>query len=598
MSSLDSLENEIPQQDQNIKPICLDQPKNPDTRGSSALQSEPLNVLSQQSNSCPRRSFLKEILSQQSHLCSSSSSSHSPDQDSTDEDKRLQSSLQTADRCSSVEYPKTSNIQCTSRTQQTLVDHLGSKDFLLRPVSSNTQLKISRSNLDSAELRLKIQPSQETRETLFNGSSNLLQDFSCTGLVIDRAEPASACQSAKTKQYVDSHQASEKETKLHTERTEKNERSAELLENRLDHKSKNVHFLKGILKTKSKSWGDLGPKFIYPPAQFIFRKEVANAIRDSFDLRNKSKASEDKCMKKKLRWVDEVNINWVESGEKSKWKSSNQANPEIRPDLQVSDILGYINVPSSISKTDLVRSGSASSSTTKQVWSDTERQHDPSEMRESSRVQKNVPPFNGCCVSRRVRLTRNVSAPGSFRTKRGTMIRTQSASQLQNLVRTQGKSLMPHPPTRSDGNSRTASNNESPHSQRDVYTNFVKGRTEFILRPEESGFAPVPPSSAYMSETMSKSIYSQGEDKSRTSKGTNSFQNGICLNRTPTDEEITRLWNGVQNALASNDGNVSIFHTKTIKTFTFYKFQVSCFLFKPFYSFSTMNFFFFSCLLE
>ncbi|XP_062861101.1 centrosomal protein of 126 kDa [Trichomycterus rosablanca] len=584
LSSLDSLENEIPQQDQSNKPVSLDQSEVHDTKGSSALPSKPLNFLCPLSNSCPSKNFLEEVLYQQSQLCSSNSSSPSPGEDeSTDEDRRVQSPLETADQCGGIEHSKTSNIKCTLSAQQTLTDNLGYADYTSQTTPCNTQLEFlsltQRSCIDSGELGLKEQTPLETRDSLFNGSSNLLQGFSCTGLdlAIDEAESASACQSTKTEQCIDSTKVLEKATKLHSEMTEEPERPAEPLENRLDFKSNNVQFLKGILKTKSKCLGDVDSKFIYTPGHFVFSKDIAKAIRDSLELRNKGKDPDsNKCMKKKLRWFDEVNIDWVESDDKVNGKSSKQAEAKNRlhqqvHQHQVSNHSGYINIPSRISKTDLIYSGPARSSSTKQAWSDIGRQQEPSEMQEASRMQKTVPRMNGYSIPRRARSTRNVSAPGSFRARRGTMIRTQSASQLQNVVRTQGKTLVPRPPPRSEGNSvpatmyaaKTASNNEPAHCQRhcaveqDLYNDYAEGQPVvqgIILKTNESSvLAPVPPSYAYMYETMSKGIYSLCGANGQTSKGTNGLQNGICLNRTPTDEEISMLWNGVRSALASKD---------------------------------------------
>lgn len=372
---------------------------------------------------------------------------------------------------------------------------------------------------------------------------------------------------------------------------ERDKTSADTLTNHMDLKSSNVRFLKGILKKKFMCIGDGDAKFNYTPGHFTFSKQMAIAITDSLELsRSKVRDREsNKCIQKKLRWFDEVNSDGGENKEivtkelnKQSETESRLTQPPQQPlvdQKQGSFCSWYMNTASGTPKNNMTSSSPADSSSTKQAWSDVGpqkgKQHEPSG---ESRMEKAVSCTTGLWVPRRMHSARTGSVTISSQARRGTTIRPQSSSQVQHVVKSQGKVLVPRPPPRSEltgGNSRqpmvyitkTGNNDECSQGkarlavEQVLYKDYPEGQPvlqRHILKTDEGTIlAPVPPSYGCMYETVSKSIYTLCQSDGQVDSCNNGFQKGI-LDRTPTDDEISLLWHGVRSALATKDGNTCI----------------------------------------
>lgn len=324
----------------------------------------------------------------------------------------------------------------------------------------------------------------------------------------------------------------------------------------------NVRFLKGILKNhlKSKS-GNI--KFTYTPGHVLFTKEVAILIRDSVELaRTKlNEPEQNRTIKKKLRWFDEVD--GVEDVDRVF-----RANLPHQTQKQLSaDHSDHVNLLTGVSKnisnkTSAVPTGPQS---TRQAWTEV----GPQELRTQERIREPTSQRRALCIGgsripRRAGSARVGSCPVTSRARKGTVIRPQSAREAQHVAKTQGKILVPRPPPKpevecpvyiskasccDDGVQDLALCKDTPVSQ--TIVNRPTVRTD-----------PAPPYCSYTHETSICSLSPPDAlaDNPRRRCG----ENGICLDRTPTDEEISMLWHGVRSALASKDGKenpkLSIYH--------------------------------------
>ncbi|XP_016340131.1 centrosomal protein of 126 kDa-like [Sinocyclocheilus anshuiensis] len=323
----------------------------------------------------------------------------------------------------------------------------------------------------------------------------------------------------------------------------------------------NVRFLKGILKNhlKSKS-GNV--KFTYTPGHLLFTKEVAILIRDSVELaRTKfNEPEQNRTVKKKLRWFDEVD---------------GVANLPQQTHKQLSaDHSDHVNLLTALSKnisnkTSAVPAGPQS---TRQAWADVGPQE--------SRTQEPTSQRRALCTGgprtpRRARSARVGLCPVTSRARKGTIIRPQSAREAQHVAKTQGKILVPRPPPKPEAVecnlaegpvyiSKASCNDEGVQSRPDLQDLALCKDTPdsqaIVHRPTlrtDAICAPVPPYCTFTHETgiCSLSPPDALADNARCRCG----ENGICLDRTPTDEEISLLWHGVRSALASKDGDPQSF---------------------------------------
>lgn len=370
------------------------------------------------------------------------------------------------------------------------------------------------------------------------------------------------------------------------------------LTNHTDLKSRNVQFQKGILKTKLKYTGDGAAKFNYTPGQFTFSKQVAIAIRDSLELSlSKIRDPEiNKCIKK-LRWSDGMNGDGGENKEIVTKELSKPAETQCRltqPPQQplVDQQQGsfhpwYMKIPSGLPKNKMTTSGTADPSSTQQACSDVASQKGKQQGPTGDfRVEKVASCTSGLLVSQQAHSARTDSGTFSSQARRGTMVIPQSSNQEQHMVRTQGKVLVPRPPLKSEvtggisgqammyitktGNSDECSQVKACLAEEQVLNKeYREGQPtprRHILRTDQGTLlAPGSNSYACMYETVSKSIYTLCQSAGQVGSGSIGFQKAI-LDRTPTDDEISLLWNGVRSALSHKDGNTCITLTANFMT--------------------------------
>ncbi|XP_051953516.1 centrosomal protein of 126 kDa-like isoform X2 [Xyrauchen texanus] len=361
----------------------------------------------------------------------------------------------------------------------------------------------------------------------------------------------------------------------------------------------NVRFLKGILKNHLKS-GNL--KFTYTPGHVLFTKEVAILIRDSVELaRAKLKEPEqNRTIKKKLRWFDEVNgIEGVDVDRVCKDPSKHAVTKSMHANLpqqthkhpsadlqQDFHNSNYVNLLTGVSKNISNKTfyAPADPQSSRQAWADVGPQKNSIQehIREPT-SQRGGLYVGGPRTPRRVRSARVGSVPITSRARKGTIIRPQSAREAQHVAKTQGNILVPRPPPKPEVmecdlaeypkyNPKTAYCDDGVQSKPDqaVELSLYKDNPDSqkmahrpILKTEKDALsAPAAPHYTYTYQTGSKGIYYLSSadalaDNWRRSCG----ENRICLDRTPTDEEITLLWHGVRSALASKDGEPQSFLT-------------------------------------
>ncbi|XP_071353521.1 centrosomal protein of 126 kDa isoform X1 [Trachinotus anak] len=342
-----------------------------------------------------------------------------------------------------------------------------------------------------------------------------------------------------------------------------------------------VRFIKGILKKQSKYMsGDT--TCLYGSGHLIFAKQVALAIRDSVELtRVKTKDVEsNNTIKKKLRWFDEVHVGKEDKAhnimKQMKGKSSNLSQSKKNPeDHQLS-----LTTVSGASKPgpNMTPPASTGYHFTKQAWADVGVQVSlPQERADEVKVPRSSTRTGGPKVPWRERSARVGAGPVSSRTRKGTVIRPQSATEVNQIAKTQGKIMVPCPPPRIESaEERTAYITKTPYGMdhasvnckqapavehvlhKDASEGFFSPYTHHLLRTDSTVmYTPLPPSYACpVSEGNTKGTPSSGHQETQGSsqrRGMVFNEKGLCLDCTPTDEEISQLWHGVRSALATKD---------------------------------------------
>lgn len=258
------------------------------------------------------------------------------------------------------------------------------------------------------------------------------------------------------------------------------------------HSSRKVKFLKGILKKPSKFMSEdvacscrLG--------RSLFAKEVASALKDSVELTRAKMSEGGGGVKKKLRWLDEVQT-----------ERDNQ-----EPRRQMGDVMSAGDHQPSQA---LVPGGprpaqraSASYHFTKLAWADVGVQVSLQQEQPQPEVRAPRPP-------RREHV--------SLLARKGIVIRPQSTAELSQIAhKAQGRFMAPRPPPR-------------PYAGRTPY-----GTDHSAINGKQAH-------EAVDSHRCPPAV-----------EGGAKAEGGPCLNTTPTDEEISQLWHGVRSALSSTDGN-------------------------------------------
>ncbi|KAK6486400.1 centrosomal protein of 126 kDa-like [Huso huso] len=353
--------------------------------------------------------------------------------------------------------------------------------------------------------------------------------------------------------------------------------------------------IKGILKKQS--------KYVTLNGGSVFGKQIGVSIRDSVELtKQKEKESENVKTKKKLKWFDEIaqgNEDEEEMGEDEELANQNQAkNSQVKsnlnnPSAAAKHHQGQLQTATMTTTPEATQVMTSVASTgyhfTKQAWADSKGQD--SKLQE----QNEASPRKGRQkVPRRARSARARLGSAASKTRKGAIFRPQSAGEAVNVVKSQGKILVPHPPPKilpSEDKQLVTRNGETViKPPRTLYTDIYSGSKGSMPVEHASykdipdgcsvpqgnsftssavTFTPFPPSytvSAY--ETVTKATYMANTVETVTQQeGLNSAlrrgpvygENGLRVDHTPTDEEITKLWQGVRSALTSKDDDSQSF---------------------------------------
>ncbi|KAK1169449.1 centrosomal protein of 126 kDa-like [Acipenser oxyrinchus oxyrinchus] len=354
--------------------------------------------------------------------------------------------------------------------------------------------------------------------------------------------------------------------------------------------------IKGILKKQSKYVTLNG-------GSVVFGKQIGVSIRDSVELtKQKEKESENVKTKKKLKWFDEIaqgNEDKEEMGEDEELANQNQAkNSQVKsnlnnPSAAAKHHQGQFQTATMTTTPEATQVMTSVASTgyhfTKQAWADSKGQD--SKLQE----QNEASPRKGRQkVPRRARSARARLGSAASKTRKGAIFRPQSAGEAVSVVKSQGKIFIPHPPPKilpSEDKQLVTRNGETViKPPRTLYTDIYSGskgsmpveHASYKDIPDDCSlpqgnsftssavtFTPFPPSytvSAY--ETVTKATYMANTVETVTQqKGLNSSlrrgpvygESGLRVDHTPTDEEITKLWQGVRSALTSKDDDSQSF---------------------------------------
>ncbi|KAF3693250.1 Centrosomal protein of 126 kDa [Channa argus] len=344
-----------------------------------------------------------------------------------------------------------------------------------------------------------------------------------------------------------------------------------------------VRFIKGILKKQSKYMSE-GTTCLYGSGHLIFSKQVALEIRDSVELtRAKTKDVEaNKTVKKKLRWFDEVRVEKEDKEQniikliKSKPSSLSQSKSNSEDhQLSVTTVSGAYK-PGPI----MTSTASTGYHFTKQAWTDVGVQVSlPQEQENEVKVPRSSTRTGGPKVPCRERSAKVGVGPVSTRTRKGTVIRPQSATEVSQIAKTQGKLMVPRPPPRME--EKMVAITKTPYGMDHATVNckkaqaveqvlhkdnsecFLSPYTHHGIRKDSTVMYTLLPTSYTIpaAEVNMKGTPSSGHQETHNCsrrRGMVFSDKGVCLDCTPTDEEISQLWHGVRSALVTKDAKAML----------------------------------------
>ncbi|XP_039398155.1 centrosomal protein of 126 kDa isoform X1 [Mauremys reevesii] len=384
------------------------------------------------------------------------------------------------------------------------------------------------------------------------------------------------------------------------------------------HERKGVKLPKSILKKESK-YENYCFKAVVLNRRISFGNQTASSIRDSLELAKiKGKDAENQKTNKKLRWFDETDKIVVEDDEKCTTGVSqaqlqpsyvqsklNDANNNLRsiPACTTNSICTENHQDYPPISTKIVAAGGSERDCmplrcfvstgyhfAKQAWMASKGDESkPPAYSGDSKIQKG----NLCKGKTKIiRRPRSAKTQSGFtpKNRKGTIIRPQSASEVDKVIKAQGKIIVPHPPPKPVPGNRPDQNvadimcqpvNSSKCQSNTTNGNYVNARhllladqvlnrttiennksitcssdlvTEKLVPPPSYNVSPSEPleKTNYTVNNI-QTIAQQDSLITGTKRKPVSAENGLRLDRTPTDEEINLLWQGVHSALAQKD---------------------------------------------
>ncbi|XP_034024729.1 centrosomal protein of 126 kDa [Thalassophryne amazonica] len=333
-----------------------------------------------------------------------------------------------------------------------------------------------------------------------------------------------------------------------------------------------VNFIKGILKKQSKCLSQ-DTTSVYGFGHLTFSKHLALALRDSIELtRGKTKQVEsNNTVKKKLRWFDEIHLEKQDKEQsinvmkQKKDKSSSLCCSQSSPDDH--QLISTTVTGASKPGPGMAYQASADYHFTKQAWADAGVQ--VSLPQDVVNVPKSCTRAGGPKVPWRERNAR-VGVPS----RKGTVIRPQSVIEVNQIAKTHGKIMAPRPPPRIEiikekmpsiaktpsGMDHTSVNhNQAPPTQmphKDNTKLFFSPNTYFQANDNAVHTVVEPSYCCPVREKSTHGTSSSGHQEAQHCSGRGEVaysKKGLCLECTPTDEEISELWHGVRSALANKE---------------------------------------------
>lgn len=287
-------------------------------------------------------------------------------------------------------------------------------------------------------------------------------------------------------------------------------------------------------------------------------------IRDSVELIKEKEQK--KTNNKKLRWLDETEKIMDDQGvpgmngtmqaiRKSPVESSTLAHCKENDLTQTAAQNGQTG-PTAGTPTSVYSTGYHF---TKQAWM-VSKEEEPNSVGHMHTVRS--PPKAKTRVVRRPKSARTPSVV--LRNRKGIIIRPQSATEANKIAKSQGRIMTPHPPPRptpDNNNNRElvtkAKTQPASISQVNNANNLVSSTNNGLSR-DNVAYQTLPPSFGSNLDIASKAaltlnserVFALQEGLTVPSKRHPVFgENGLRLDHTPTDEEISLLWQGVRSAL-------------------------------------------------
>ncbi|XP_038138755.1 centrosomal protein of 126 kDa [Cyprinodon tularosa] len=342
-----------------------------------------------------------------------------------------------------------------------------------------------------------------------------------------------------------------------------------------------IRFLKGILKKQSKY--TIEDPCLHDSGGLTLAKHVALAIRDSIELtRAKTKdVVVNNTMKKKLRWFDEVLPDKAGKEQNKMKQDKGMSHSLFNPKNGSKDHHQVLTTEAESSKpaSGMTPTDPAGYHFTKEAWADVGVQVNlPQEQADEVKAQRTNTRTVGPKVPRRTHNATVVGGPISSVTRKGTVIRPQSAREVSQIVKTQGKIMVPRPPPRTEPmGEKKACIRKTPYGtnhpgidhKEPLAAQEAQYKNNFADVFTSNSHPPVPADPTVMytitprsypcpvcphSDSIAKCTPSSRHQETHNSKGKGTMnEKGVCLHRTPTDEEILHVWHGVRSALNTKD---------------------------------------------
>ncbi|XP_069615289.1 centrosomal protein of 126 kDa isoform X1 [Ranitomeya imitator] len=330
--------------------------------------------------------------------------------------------------------------------------------------------------------------------------------------------------------------------------------------------------LKSILKKGSTSENGFH-KAMGVSKLVLIGERGSTGIRDSVELLKEKEHK--RPNNKKLRWLDEIEK--IMEGQDVRGMNGTMQAIKMSPDESLATYCKEYDLAHMTSQNSPVFSTGYHFS--KQAWMGS-KDEELNSVGHMHTVRS--PPKSKTKVVRRPKSARTPSSV-VHRTRKGIIIRPQSATEANKIARSQGKIVTPHPPPRpGSDNTRELMTKaktlpvNTGISSVNVLNNVVsssshtlkKDNVAYQTMPHTSGVAQTSQGYAPDSDSATKAALTFNSERVLALQDTLPIpikrhpvfgENGLRLDHTPTDEEIALLWQGVRSALTHKNATAGDF---------------------------------------